>query len=161
MPTNRRSRNTRRVQLDRTAVFAELEINIRQELLTGTPFFSPGLTTDELRYFWEQFADEIRSAWKEKNPPGTRCFSEWAFEIIPKHGERKVTPEFERRCREELGFRERLTKHGILHTHTWPAFQESDADYLRHNGLLEKGEDAAIAKHTREADRYFEKINRA
>lgn len=96
---------------------------------------------------WRQNRDELRDQWQRENPPGTRCFAEWLFELVPAYGERRVT--------EHWGpcapFRQNWLTRGILHTNCIPPLQESQRAYLFRNGVIDRAEYDAAERLTDQA----------
>lgn len=78
------------------------------------------LTDEAMRDAWELHRESLRAEWAAENPPGTRGFSEWLCEIIPRHGERPVTRWW---TAEHERHRAAWLLHGVLHTRTWPESQ--------------------------------------
>jgi hypothetical protein len=132
MPTNRiRRRQGRRPQVE------ELSIDLERDLLYG---FSCLVQEHEEATFeaaWQLHRDYIRAKWRAAKGPGGCPFAEWYFEIIPKFGERPTTkwwtPEHEE-------YRDNFLKHGVLHTHTIPPFQQSEHEFLLDHGLIDEEE---------------------
>jgi hypothetical protein len=83
---------------------------------------------------WQQNRESLRRVWADNHAPGTRCFAEWLFEIIPKFGERRLTT-FGEKIRREC-----YLKHGILHTHGYKPLQEDEHIYLFRNGVIDSWE---------------------
>jgi hypothetical protein len=91
---------------------------------------------EEMSAAWKLHRRELRAKWAEENPPGTRCFAEWAFEIAPKFGERRMTAA----GAAIVSHRGAWERHGILHTHLVPAAQEPEAVFLFRNGIIDREE---------------------
>ncbi|MGA2063175.1 MAG: hypothetical protein ABSG67_22105 [Thermoguttaceae bacterium] len=92
----------------------------------------------EMEIAWRLHRESLRQEWIDNNQPGTRCFAEWKFEIIPEHGERKTTEFFDRHC---APYRQRYLRHGVLHTgHSTPPLQESEHEFLHRHGLINEWE---------------------
>ena len=134
MPTNRRYRTRKR-----KADVHELDISRERILLYGRgfAFISDFADTDEMQRAWQLHREEIRAKWAAENLPGTRCFAEWLFEIVPRFGERATTEFW---TDEHERHRENWLLHGILHVHTIPPIQEPEAEYLARHGLLDEAE---------------------
>src|SRR5262249_49076325 len=125
MPTNRK----RRPQPRRTEV-AELEWNLRYELLHGRPMIYPEHDLDTLTAAWVLHRVALLEEWIAEQP-GTRLFAWYFFVGVPKYGERRVIDT--RLTAEELnGWRVR----GILHTDTIPPLQEPEVVYLHRNKVM-------------------------
>lgn len=143
MPTNRRYRTKQRQQQ-----IDELNGSLEYDLLHGSPFFSlPGCEFEDLDLMckaWRLHRDELRTKWTATEPPGTRCFAEWCFELVPKYGERRTTKYWNEHHEE---FRDQHLKHGILHTHTIPAMQEPEHEYLRRHEIINDAEYQAAVEH--------------
>jgi hypothetical protein len=131
-----------RTQRTRRADLAELTSEQERQLLHGAAFIVPYpfRTLDEMRPAWEIHRDRLRGKWAAEQPVGTRCFAEWAFELIPKFGERRAT-ECYRPEHQEHG--QQLLTMGILHTSSWPEMQEPEHEYLFRNGVIDAAEYAA------------------
>jgi hypothetical protein len=129
MPTNRRKRLAPRQKL-----IDSLDEDQIRDLLYGEGWFEGFTDATAMKRAWELHREVLREAWSKDNPPGTRCFAEWCFEIVPKHGERRTTEHFPEHLRGKL------LRHGILHTRTWPAFQENEGEYLQRHNLLTQQE---------------------
>ena len=137
MPTNRRFRlRPRRQDLQVLVPNSGLE----EQLLTGSGWFED-LDADALRDAWELHRDEVRQKWAAENPPGTRCFAEHLFEIVPKFGERRIIdPRIE-------PHRNNWLTMGILHTRTWPPIQEAEHEFLYRHGIIGWAEYQAAIEH--------------
>jgi len=96
---------------------------------------------NEMREAWEIHRDELRDEWRRENPPATRCFAEWLFELVPAYGERRTTPLWDRTSAQ---YADNWRIHGILHLETTPPAQESQAAYLARNGELDADEIAFL-----------------
>lgn len=123
----------------RRASIAELTSEQRVQLLHGRPLFDwdHPLTTDEMRLAWEQHRDDLKAEWAAKHSPGTRCFCEWLFDIVPRFGERPTTPYFNEY---HVHQREAFLRNGLLHTCTSPLMQEEEHEYLFRNKLIDAAE---------------------
>ncbi len=130
MPTNR----TRRAQQRRAGVGLRLDPDLVVELMTGLSYFHDEhiVSNEALRTVWESHRDQIRQLWRDEHGPGTRCFAEWLFEVIPRYGERPVLPG----CQELIEYRSGWTRRGILHR---PG-QQPEVEFLRRHGLLDEAE---------------------
>lgn len=53
--------------------------------------FFLGSPLDELQQAWDGHREALQTKWAADHPPGTRCFAEWFFEIVPEHGPRPAT----------------------------------------------------------------------
>jgi hypothetical protein len=93
-----------------------------------------------MRAAWELHAESLRAEWAEVRAPGTRCFAEWLFVIVPKHGERPTTANWDARHEQH---RKRWLKFGLLDTHCWPAMQEEEHEFLHRIGYIGDEEYAA------------------
>jgi hypothetical protein len=133
MPTTRR----RRAQERRVSVRG-LDLDVARELLTGGSYFhgAQDLTDDDLRRAWNEHRGYLRRKWQTENGRGSRCFAEWLFEIVPKHGERRVLPGSEFL----IEHRANWAKRGILHTLLERPGQEPEIEFLRRHGLLTDSE---------------------
>jgi hypothetical protein len=107
---------------------------LKYELFHGRGYEFAGTFPDQetMRAAWELHRDALREEWRNTNPPGTRCFAEWLFELVPTYGERRTTRFYE----PMRPYRENWLVQGILHTHLVPAAQESEAEYLDRHNLL-------------------------
>jgi len=125
---------TRRQGPQRYGNLSELTLNQEYELLHGHPLISFfGFQDDEeMEIAWKIHQQELRDAWQSNHPPGTRCFAEWLFEIIPQFGERLLTDA----GKAILPHRKNWETHGILHTRLIPPAQESEAEFLHRHGLI-------------------------
>ena len=135
MPTNRRYTTQPR----RTT---SLDPDVVRELFVAGGGYLCDLSNDELRLIWQEHRTYLRQRWRAEHGPGSRCFAEWLFEIIPKHGERLVLPGG--KCLIE--HRDGWTKRGVLHTHLLPPGQEPQVEFLRRHGLLDEDEIRFFAK---------------
>ncbi len=95
------------------------------------------LTDEAMRDAWELHRESLRAEWAAENPPGTRGFSEWLCEIIPRHGERPVTRWW---TAEHERHRAAWLLHGVLHTRTWPESQEPEHTFLFRVGYIDAAE---------------------
>jgi hypothetical protein len=111
---------------------------------------------DAMRAVWEAHRDEILDRWRAENPPGTRPFCQWSFEIVPAHGERPTTEHW---TAEHERHREAWTSHGILHTHGWPnPLQQPEHEFLYEHGLIDYGEHEEASANWRESRESFDAI---
>jgi len=115
--------------------FRELNVSQRYELLHGLALIDALAFTDgdEMRRCWGLHRDDLRDEWQRDHPPGTRCFSEWLFELVPQYGERRTTAIW----RERNEPRDSFACHGILHTELDPPAQEPECEYLLRNGIID------------------------
>lgn len=141
MPTNRKHRGyQRRQQVDILSYFQEVELFHGKAMALNFQFES----TERMRDAWELHRDTLREKWAETHAPGTRCFAEWLFEIIPQYGERPITADGSAL----LPYRKNWEKHGVLHTHLRPEAQEPEHVFLFRHGIIDQAEfDAAEELH--------------
>ena len=124
---------------ERLGDLAELTGEQERQLLHGRGFLvpSPFRSLEEMEPAWKLHRDTLREKWAAQHPPGTRCFSEWVFELVPQFGERQTTEYFRR---EHQQARHQFVIMGILHTNTWPPMQEAEHEYLYRHGVLDETE---------------------
>lgn len=129
--TTRKSGPRRRGDLSR------LTADQKEELFRGRSFVDCLAFTslDDMRVAWELHRDDLRDEWSLNNPPATRCFAEWLFEITPKFGERPLTPAARKLISPAMA--DRWRRHGILHTNTTPPMQEPQHEFLYQHGLID------------------------
>ena len=126
----------RRQSRSRRPDLSVLDKDMTRELLDGQPWFNRGRPIEELEEAWRLHHREIQELWARDNPPGTRCFGEWLFEIVPVHGERKITKDGE----QLMPYRRNWERRGILHTHLVPAAQEPEHVFLFRVGYIDEAE---------------------
>jgi hypothetical protein len=133
----------RRLGRQRKNDISFLTVDEKCELFHGRPYFAVLAfhSDEEMLQAWKTHRKELRKEWAENNPPGTRCFAEWVFEIYPKFGERKTTEFFEKHC---SPYRVKHLLHGILHTHGIPPLQETELEFLQRHNLLTAEEKATL-----------------
>jgi hypothetical protein len=129
----------RRLAKRRGAKIEELTFGQRFDLLTGTEMIlGTGFSdTNDMRAAWELHRDSLRAEWASEHAPGTRCFAEWFFEIVPKCGERPTTKYF---TAKHAAHREAHLIRGIMHTNTLPEMQESEHRFLHRHGIIDDAE---------------------
>jgi hypothetical protein len=120
----------------RLSDFSELSYDEKRELFFGRPMiYGQGFQNeDDMAVAWRQHRASLQAEWEENSLPGTRCFAEWKFCIVPEYGERKTTEFFREKNRQNL------LRHEILHTSTIPMMQESEAEFLFRHGLVDAAE---------------------
>ena len=120
----------------RKADVSSLSVDQKRDLLYGKPFIVPAgfQDEDEMRRAWEAHREALLEEWQEKQPPGTRPFAMYLFELVPEFGERRTTPHF------KPAWRANWLEHGLLHTHLLPPMQEPEAEYLLRHGVIDEWE---------------------
>lgn len=66
--------------------FQHLSGNQEEQLLTGIPFIAHSdefASLEDLQAAWEIHRDRLREEWRAGHAPGSRCFAEWLFELVP------------------------------------------------------------------------------
>jgi hypothetical protein len=133
---------------------AELDADLRAELIFGVPLLGPGCADrDALAEAWALHGDTVLRDFVQRHP-GQRPFGWWLLD----HGkERPINPDVPDAVAARL--REQNTYYGYLHssvlgkwagTVTW--FQEPEAEYLRRHRLLTSKERKALAAALEEAN---------
>jgi hypothetical protein len=128
----------RKIGRQRKADLTMLSRDMEHELLRGKPFIFTGIDTplEELREAWAIHRGALLNEWLESNPPGTRPFAMYLFELVPKFGERKLTPA----GKDLVEYRDNWTMRGLLHTHLSPPAQEPECEYLFRHGVIDAAE---------------------
>lgn len=138
-----------RRDMSRRLDLTDLTRDQRMILERGDCYFD-SLPIETLQDLWEQHREGLRSEWIEARP-GSRPFAEWLVDLIPQHGERRLT-------RFATGLdRQHWLRFGILHTDLTPPAQESEASYLDRHGLLSDQEREALGGEIETAEEEFQR----